>query len=59
MRPDRLAPFPLLDHIGQGLMDQLADMGQFFPAPVGQIGNALVNQFCRRGACGQIGRAVL
>ena len=50
MRPDRgTTPFPFLENFGNGLVDQRADTGEGFSAPVAEIGDAGIDQARRIG----------
>src|SRR5690606_29511890 len=58
VRPDRLAPFPFLDDIGESLVDKATYLSHLAAAPVGQVGDTPVDQFgwCRAGCevCGAV-----
>src|SRR5215213_2965544 len=56
VRPDRVAPFPLLDDLGVGLLDQAADAGEGLAAPVAELRDPLVDQL---GGTGVVHRTSL
>src|SRR3990172_6937951 len=45
-RKDRAVPFPILDQLGIGFVDQLAQQRHLLPAPTLEFCNALIDLFC-------------
>src|SRR6476660_6452085 len=42
------SPFPLLDHLGVGLLDEISDPSERLAPPVAQLFDFCLDQLCRR-----------